>query len=328
MTKTSFFKLVELLENNSVFNKDQRPVEAQLLCFLYFYGTTNSNPTKIGRLFGFGKGTVLLYKRRVEKAILSLKDAVIRWLDETKRQQIAKRFYLEYKFPHCVGVILDGTFLYLRNKPELCGEDYMTREGGYGFNYLIICDDQARILYYVCGWSGSTHDNRVWRNSKMFLHPHNYFNKMECIIADSAYSPSLTLVPAYKRAIGEALPDAGKDWFNTQLAKGRIKSKHFNGLLKGRWPILTNLNVRVKQAKDVKKVVRMIESCAILHNLLVDYADEGDDEWYEMAFEDIRGYDYESEFLSNPIPQDANGDVRRNRIFNYMLEEHNFRYDN
>ena len=327
MLKSSFFKLVDLLQNNDIFNKEQRPVEAQLLCFLYFYGTTDTNATKIGRMFGFGKGTVLLYKKRVEIAITSLKNSVISWPDENERQLISKRFFLEYKFPYCVGII-DGTYLLLRNKPELCGEDYITRKGGYGINCLIICDDQGKILYYVCGWAGATHDNIVWRNSKMFQNSQNYFNEMEYIIADSAYSPSMFLVPAFKRSTGEAVPDDGKYWFNTQLAKGRIKSEHCNGLLKGRWSILTNMNVTIRKPRDVKKVVKIFECCAILHNLMLDYGNEGDDEWYETAFEDVGGYDSESEFLSHPIARDANGDIRRNRIYNYLLEEHNFRFDN
>lgn len=86
------------------------------------------------------------------------------------------------------------------------------------------------------------------------------------------------------------------------------------------------MNIKIKKGKDVKKVVRTFECCAILHNLLLDYGDEGNDECYEMAFDDIGGYDSESEFLTVPIARNANGDVQRKRIFNYMLEEQNFRY--
>lgn len=67
----------------------------------------------------------------------------------------------------------------------------------------------------------------------MCLNPQNYFDEMEYIMPDSAYTPSMIMVPVFKRSTGKTIPDAGKEWSNTQLAKGRIKVEHCNGLLKG-----------------------------------------------------------------------------------------------
>ena len=324
MTRSSFRKLVRLLKTNEVFTKRQRPCEAQLLVFLYSYGCTDNNNTKLGRIFGFGSGTVSLYIKRVKQAILSMKASVIYWPSKEERVQLSKRIYIEYKFPNCVG-IMDGTLIFLKEKPEYCGEDYNTRKGGYGVTSLIVCDDLSRVMYYLCGWAGSTHDNRVWRNSNMCLNPESYFSDKEYLLSDSAYTPCNCVVAAFKKGSSTDIPDHAKDWFNTQLAKPRIKLEHCNGLLKGRFPILTNINVKIKKRRHVKKVVEIFECCVILHNLLIDYGDPGEEEWYSQVFEDVGGYEDENEFLSRPIPTDGDGGIRRHRIFNYMLEQHNYK---
>ena len=267
-----------------------------------------------------------MYRKRVTTAIRAIKEYVIYWPDEAERDKIARRIWIEYKFPHCVGII-DGTFLFLDSKPEFFGEDFNTRKGGYAINTLIVCDDLSCILYYVCGWAGSAHDNRVWRNSHMYCNPDEYFSNTQYILADSAYSASPFLIPAFKRNNGDAAMVTGKEWFNTQLAKPRVKSEHCNAMLKGRFPILTNISVQISEGRHVKKVVDTFECCAILHNLLLEYGDEGDLDWYEEVFDDVGGYDGENDDVNEPIPENAPGAERRTRIYYNMLEQHNIRLD-
>ena len=52
----------------------------------------------------------------------------------------------------------------------------------------MIRDKKGRVIYVHGGWPGSTHDNRAWRNSKVFLNANDHFSDGEYLLGDSAYS--------------------------------------------------------------------------------------------------------------------------------------------
>jgi hypothetical protein len=77
--RESFHALVNKIKDHPVFKSQkgkvkQEPVEYQLMVFLMYIGTSGSgasNP-RLRNIFGIGRGTSELYKRRVVKAIRSL----------------------------------------------------------------------------------------------------------------------------------------------------------------------------------------------------------------------------------------------------------------
>ena len=87
------------------------------------------------------------------------------------------------------------------------------------------------------------------------------------------------------------------------------------------------MNVRIEKRRDVKKVVDIFECCAVLHNLLIGYGDEGEDFWYENTFDDVGGYEGENDDVNDVLPQNANGNTRRNRIYYNMLDQYNMNLD-
>jgi hypothetical protein len=84
------------------------------------------------------------------------------------------------------------------------------------------------------GWPGSTHDNRVFRNSKIYLNHINFFDNKQYLLGDSAYCPSPIVIPAFKKSANQRMP-VSKQYFNTKLAHIRIKAEHCIGVLKGRY---------------------------------------------------------------------------------------------
>ena len=113
----------------------------------------------------------------------------------------------------------------------LNGEDYYTRKGDYAIKGLVICDDAVKITWIKVGWLGSVHDNRVWSNSEIYLGRDEYFDHKENFLGDSAFSTSAVTIPAFKKGHNSSLSEE-KQFFNTKLAKVRIKSEHCIGLLK------------------------------------------------------------------------------------------------
>jgi len=121
-----------------------------------------------------------------------------------------------------------GTLLPLENKPTIYGENYYTRKGGYAINLLVVCDHEALVTYFIVGWPGSVHDNRVWRTCGLKQNPHNYFEGNEYLLADSAFTAGPHVVPAYKCSPGNRL-GINESKFNELLAKTRVKLEHCIG---------------------------------------------------------------------------------------------------
>jgi hypothetical protein len=71
-------------------------------------------------------------------------------------------------FKNCVGFI-DGTLLPLEAKPSIDPQDYYSRKGLYGLATLVVCDENKRIIYYLTGWPGCSHDTWLWENCDLHL---------------------------------------------------------------------------------------------------------------------------------------------------------------
>ncbi len=172
-------------------------------------------------------------------------------------------------------------------------------KGGYAVHGLIICDDTAKITSVEMGWSGSVHDNRVWSNSDVNLNKKKYFTNREYLLGDSAFSASSIMIPAYKKEHNVPLSEE-KEYFNTKLAKIRIKSQR----LKGQRRV-------IKAKEDLDHILRLNMCACILHNLLIDHP--APQQWFESEQD-------EKDELNQAVQSTRRGDTRRSQMFAYMLE--------
>lgn len=322
MDRDSFFNLHTLVRDHPVFvsprggNRIQAPSEFQLLVFLKYLGGRGSGASNksASSHFRIGAGTAELYRQRSLVAINAIEQKAYWWPDESERIQIANEIERTSHFPNCVG-LMDGTLLPLEFCPKFYGETYFTRKGNYAINMLIVCDAKGRITYYVVGWPGSVHDNRVWRNSDMRQNSGKYFNRKEYLLTDSAFTPGEHIVPAFKSPPNAGL-SSNQSQFNSLLAKPRVKSEHCIGLLKGRFPWLKNIRIRVKQEKSMKKICEYVKACVILHNLLLKSS--YDDYWLDETFSPIDDDDELNSSIADTI--DAPTDARRRQLLSYLGE--------
>jgi hypothetical protein len=209
VTRERFSSLLQLIQHHQVFQSlDQkgRPAVHQLLVLLKYYGSQGNGGSDISlsTFFGVGAGTIQDYRDRALEALLSLEEKAYFWPKQLERQQTARRIQQQYYFPNCVGFI-DGTLLPLEFKPVLHGENYLSRKKFYAITMLIVCDDLCRILYYHIGWPGSVHDNRVWRTCKLNCKSPEFFSDKEYLLGDSAFTPSMILVPSFKCLAGQGM---------------------------------------------------------------------------------------------------------------------------
>lgn len=103
-----------------------------------------------------------------------------------------------------------------------------------------------------------------------------FFSRREYLLTDSAYPADRkrnTIVPSYKvNTKGSNIEE-----FNTCVAHARVVNEHTIGVLKGRWCSLRELRVQLIDEDAVERALRWIQSCVVLHNMLLSF----DDEWKE-----------------------------------------------
>ncbi len=279
-TRSQFNKLHKLICNHDIFRvregeeeelvhgKVARPSQMQLLVFLFRVGKTGTgaNSISVSSFFSIGKGTVDRYVNNCVTAINSFRDEYIKWPSEEERIDIKKRIGVEFGFRDCVGFI-DGTLIFLDKCPQNFGESYFCRKSDYALTFLIVCDDERNITYFFGGHPGSAHDNRLWKECRMYNQSGDYFGHNEYLIGDAAFSKSNVMVATFKKSRGDAAMSSEKEFFNTMIGSCRVISEHTIGILKCRFPALKKLNVFIRTRNDVKRACEIVSACIVTHNL-------------------------------------------------------------
>jgi DDE superfamily endonuclease len=324
MNRETFWELLALVDNHSAFGhttktSDSRgplphPASHQLLVLLKYYGCDGNQASSLSlsHFFGVSAGSIDGYKANALAALLSLEDRTIIWPDAEERRLISRRIKENYLFPNCIGLI-DGTLLPLSQRPLLHGENYLSRKRFYAVVMLVVCDDLGRILYYHCGWPGSVHDNRVWRNCKLNKRCEDFFSAKQYLLGDSAFTASTIMIPPFKSTAGTTLSN-NRTAFNTLLAKPRVKSEHCIGILKGRFPFLKGIRLKLGNRLHMAKLIQYVKGTVILHNYLLN--DNSDaTEWWDSEPEKAEDVEPEPRFLGNE-PNYS----RRDELFFYFSE--------
>jgi hypothetical protein len=192
---------------------------------------------------------------------------------------------------------------------------------------MIVCDDERFIRYYLAGFPGCVHDNRVYKNTELYRDPEKFFGSSYFLLSDSALTNSRTVVSSFKCASGHSLPP-DRERFNKILAKPRVISEHTIGMLKGRFQFLKSMPMKItEQKKSVKKILRIIDCCVIIHNFLLKVGDdELPNDWVEEEESDDESDDDASDvghevgeyFLS--VDENDEDDSRRQVCMEYLKD--------
>ena len=79
---------------------------------------------------------------------------------------------------------------------------------------------------------------------------------------------------------------------NTLLVEPRVKSEHCIGLLKGRFPWLRSIRLKITEdKKSLKRILALLEATVILHNMLIDIKEREKQEWIDR--DDFSDFDDE-----------------------------------
>ena len=246
---------------------------------------------------------------------------MVHWPDVAERAEIAKRMKDNHDFPSCV-MVGDGTLSPLEYAPQSSDSgDYSGRKYKYSITCFIMNDDQKRIRSYLAGWPGSVHDNRVFKKTDVFQHPETYYSPGQYMLTDSAVDNSDYLIAAFKKPRLQVMPVMNKQ-FNTKLARVRISSEHTIGILKGRFPWLKGIsNLLTDDKKHMIRILKLIDCCVILHNILLDFEKKPhpeQDTWLEEIDADDIENDFAGENLTCSIGSGNRKDERRRQLQTYL----------
>jgi DDE superfamily endonuclease len=178
-----------------------------LLLFLYYLGKSGSGASNsdLRNVFHVGRGTAECFKRRCVVAIGALRDKVIKWPNIAERKLIAKRILHNFSWINCIEVV-DGTLFPLTYEPQADdAPDYHSRIFQYSLSTIIVNDDQKRIRYYLAGYPGSTHDNRIYRNTLLFKNREQYFGETYYLVGDCAFENTKAMVTSFKKVSQQKL---------------------------------------------------------------------------------------------------------------------------
>jgi len=167
----------------------------------------------------------------------------------------------------------------------------------------------------------------VWRNSKPYQNPEDYFGPTEYVICDTAFDPSPFCIPAFSADVG-FLQSADKQLFNFTLLKPRVSSEHTIGILKGHFPgALQKMSLLLThEKKSMKKILMYIDAAIVLHNILIDLKDDVCSEW--VCDDDVTVIDDpnsvekipEEQWLFECVPAGAPKGWRQDQLKDYICE--------
>jgi hypothetical protein len=113
--------------------KPQRHIAWQLGAFLIRYGQLGSPVQDTSFKLGIGFGTVILYCRRVIRAVRELKPQYAQWFSEEHQLATSAKIEARIGFPDCVGSG-DGSLFQTAEQPSWMGPAYLTRKGFFAVN--------------------------------------------------------------------------------------------------------------------------------------------------------------------------------------------------
>lgn len=312
--KASFVRLVADLEQHAVFQNNskhsQKHVWIQVMLTLSRLGC-EGNGTSIGATaihWGKSYGSVVNFTDRTLQAILSLRDAEIKWPSAQERRAISSRFDRDHGMKGCVGIV-DGTHVNFFQRPAVDGEVFFNRKQRYSMNVQLVCDDKRRIIYHQVGWPGSVYDSTIFSHSHLCQNPHEYFSLDEFLLGDAGFAAQWFILTPFRQ------PAASLDHnrlYNVLLSSPRQGIEHVNGLVKGRFQSLKGIRIEIKKKKDFKKFCEWIVACLVLHNMFMRYNDSWEEEEHEE--EEVVAEAAAEAVAADPCAQDL-----RNRMQEYLL---------
>ncbi|RPB25680.1 hypothetical protein L211DRAFT_806296, partial [Terfezia boudieri ATCC MYA-4762] len=123
------------------------------------------------------------------------------------------------------------------------------------------------------GHTASVHDSTAFKSTALYRNFNSHFDPEEYVLADRAYPLEQHIITPFQETTSRQPMDAA---FNYELSVPRRKIEHAFGVLKARWPTLSNIPVRINTDKEDghQRVIDWTMACLVLQNILHDMQDD------------------------------------------------------
>lgn len=282
------------------------PLRKQILLTLWVLGNQESLRSVADR-FDVTRSSAYRVYRRICKAIaVHLSQRFIQFPSGARAREESERFEETRGFPGVMGAI-DGCHIPIK-APRKNPEQYINRKGYHSIQLQVICDTSMRFTDVFCGFPGSVHDARVFRNSPFFMDaeedPQQLFPGNTHLIEDAAYPLKSWILTPFK--------DNGRltrrqRRYNFVHSPTRMVVERSLALYKGRFRKMKT-EMEINRIEDAPEIV--VASC-VLHNICL-IAEHDIDEFLENGYDDDDdddGCGGDDEF-----PPEAEEDDKRNQI--------------
>ncbi|KAK4308443.1 hypothetical protein Pmani_019864 [Petrolisthes manimaculis] len=142
------------------------PHQLQLLVALRYMASGNFQIT-MGDCCEMSTASVCKYVKIIAMATARQASHHIHFPEPDEARSLGSQFYDIAGMPGVIGCI-DGFHVKIISPGRDNAETYRCRKGFMSLNVQGICDAQMKFINIVCSWPGSTHDARMFENSRMY----------------------------------------------------------------------------------------------------------------------------------------------------------------
>lgn len=211
-----------------------------------------------GDRFNMDRGTNHRVVLRFCKLLYNKRATYIKWPRREELQNVSAQFR---RFPNVIGAV-DGTHIQIpRPKKD---DSYNNRKLTASIQVQLVCDGKKTIIDVFCGYPGSAHDARVWKDSplyKLLSSEQTGIPVQNHLLGDSAYPLDVFLMRPYKN-VGHLTQKQIK--FNTIHSSSRMVIENAIGLLKGKFRRLKYMEIT-----NLRNAKFYIIAAVCLHNYII-----------------------------------------------------------
>ena len=240
------------------------PVHLQVLIALEFYATGCFQIT-VGDVIHVDQSTVSRVIKAVSISIAEKRRQFIKFPQSDREIMDAmESFHATANFSHVVGAI-DGTHVKISNPG---GEDalrFINRKGWFSINCQATCSADMLITNIVAHWPASTHDARIFAESRI----KNMFDDGHCkgiLVGDAGY-PCL---PFLMTPVARPLTQNQRRYNRAHILTRNVIERVF-GVLKRRFSCLY-FGLRLKMETSLCVII----TCCVLHNIAIMHREADD----------------------------------------------------
>ena len=265
MSRGTFERLTIYLGNfpviPTVHTRGKPPVEVgKQVMIAVWYLATQESFFSIADRFDISESTCHGVVHRVCSALCQAVDVLCPWPRGQRIYEVSQGFQDLCGLPGIIGAV-DGCHIRIRPLKD-DEQSYYNRKKFHSIVLQGICDSSMFFTNVYCGWGGSTHDARVFRNSELChratFDQGSLFPAHSFLVADSAYPARSFLATALKNA--DHLNPVQRR-YNVVVSRARVVIENAYALLKGRWRRLKYVEA------DVHLIPIIIVACCTLHNI-------------------------------------------------------------